>query len=104
MLLLLFNDYNSETKTDPAVQEPVKGSRETLLMFNQLCVIILCADEWGLTSPGDPCPFGSGGGPDGGSSMGQSQTPFICTHCDATQLVQYQQSPFTFIVFCGDQQ
>jgi len=39
MLLLLFNDYNSETKTDTAVQEPVKGSRETLLIFNQLCVI-----------------------------------------------------------------
>ena len=44
MLLLLFNDYNSETKTDPAVQEPVKGSRETLLIFNQLCVIAVCAD------------------------------------------------------------
>ena len=51
MLLLLFNDYNSETKADPAVQEPVKGSRETLLTFNQLCVVTVCADECCLTSP-----------------------------------------------------
>jgi len=42
MLLLLFNDYNSETKTDPAVQEPVKGSWE-LCWYWTSCMSSHCA-------------------------------------------------------------
>jgi len=89
MLLLLFNDYNSETKTDPAVQEPVKGSRETLLIFNQLCVIALCAVE---RLP-DSLTAGSG-------TVAKPNT----VHTAMTHSWFNIKFPFIFIVFCGDQQ